>query len=293
MELANLRYFYEVAKHQGFSRAARRLRAQQPTLSRAVRMLEEELGERLFVRSTRSVALTAAGQRLFLECQKLLELVENIPSIVKTGESELQGYLQFAISDSTLQNILPPVLHEFARLHPKVVVSVATGTAPQLFQKIASGDLEFGLLFTGTKRWGELAATKICEVPFCVVVAEDKHKDRDVLESYVAAREVEDGRDQSGEELAHLKAVAPHGRVRYSANSYVMHKEIVMRGMGISMFPRFFVEKEIKAGKLKVLNPRKPLMAEFNLITREGFSLSDRAQALLKTMQPRFDLMRI
>lgn len=75
-ELFQLRCFTTVATELNFSRAATRLNMTQPPLSRQIQLLEQNLGVALFIRSTRSVALTAAGRAFFVEAQNLLERAE-------------------------------------------------------------------------------------------------------------------------------------------------------------------------------------------------------------------------
>lgn len=75
-ELSQLRFFLAVATELNFSRAAKRLNMTQPPLSRQIQLLEHQLGVELFDRTTRSVVLTAAGRRFFIEAQDLLGFVE-------------------------------------------------------------------------------------------------------------------------------------------------------------------------------------------------------------------------
>lgn len=72
-ELSQLRFFLAVATELNFSRAAKRLNMTQPPLSRQIQLLEHQLGVELFDRTTRSVVLTAAGRRFFIEAQDLLQ----------------------------------------------------------------------------------------------------------------------------------------------------------------------------------------------------------------------------
>ncbi len=285
MELSQLKYFYETAKQNSFSKAARKLNAQQPTLSRAVRMLEDEFGAKLFLRNTRSVNLTPSGQRLFTECKKLFELVETIPGAVRSSAQELSGYLQFGLSDSMIQSVLPNLMKDFAARHPKVILSIASGPAPHLLQKIEQGELEFGIFFADPKSWRSLNSDLIMSVDFYVVVATKHCKNQEVLNSYIAAREIEDAREHDAQELQVLQAILPNYRIRFSANSYLVHKELVLNGLGVSTFPVFAIEKELKLKKLKILNSAHPIKLNLNLISLKGRFLSERAQAFISQLK--------
>ena len=99
MELRHLRYFLAVAEELHFARAAERLHIDQSPLSRAVKELEEELGARLFVRTTRSTQLTRAG-RLFLEhVPRVFASIEQARDSVRSAANGFHGQLRIALSD--------------------------------------------------------------------------------------------------------------------------------------------------------------------------------------------------
>jgi len=281
MELTSLRYFYEVARHKGFTRAAAALRAQQPTLSRAITQLEEEFGVRLFERTTRRVHLTEGGERLFLECRKLFELVEQMPAAVRSMEAEFQGFLQFGITDSLSQIVMPETVRRFAKDHPRVISSIATGIGPHLIQKVEQGELEFALMFAEPGR-SLLNVTTVATVPFVFAISTKHRQDKNVRRSYIAARETEDARDRDSREWDLLREISPDMQIRFSANSYVIHKSLVLSGLGISVLPKFFVREELRQKKLTPIG--RPLSFSLNLITRKDRPLSTRAEAFVQTL---------
>src|SRR5437762_6526946 len=120
MEFRHLRYFAAVADTLNFGRAAVRLHISQPPLSRQIRAVEEEMGTRLFTRSTRGVRLTAAGRALLPEARRLLReadaLVDGARHLAEGGV----GTLRLGFISTASYNVLPRVLPEFHRRRPGI-----------------------------------------------------------------------------------------------------------------------------------------------------------------------------
>ena len=122
MELRHLRYFLAVAEELHFARAAERLHIDQSPLSRAVKELEEELGARLFVRTTRSTQLTRAG-RLFLEhVPRVFASIEQARDSVRSAANGFHGQLRIALSDGITPSRLPALLAQCREEDPEVKV---------------------------------------------------------------------------------------------------------------------------------------------------------------------------
>src|SRR6185437_9820302 len=99
MELDHLHTFYVVAKELGFSKAAKQLRVQQPTVSKSIQNLESRLGVRLFERTKRSVRLTSDGSEIFKICQTVFSNVEQIDEYLKSADRSFKGELRLGASD--------------------------------------------------------------------------------------------------------------------------------------------------------------------------------------------------
>lgn len=122
MEIRHLRCFLAVAEELHFARAAERLHVDQSPLSRTIKELEEELGERLFVRTTRSTQLTRAG-RLFLEhVPRVFAAVEQARDSVKSATNGFHGQLRIALSDGITPSRLPALLAQCREENPEVEV---------------------------------------------------------------------------------------------------------------------------------------------------------------------------
>ena len=114
--------FVAVARHGGFSAAGRAMGAPVATISRKVALLEEALGVRLFVRTTRHVALTEGGQRYFEACSRVIDDLRDADEAVTGEYRQPKGDLVLTAPLGFGQQHLQPVVHEFLRAHPQVNV---------------------------------------------------------------------------------------------------------------------------------------------------------------------------
>ena len=146
MELRHLEYFVAVAEERHFTRAAQRLMISQSGLSASVRALEHELGAPLFVRSTRSVELTAAGRALLDEASRTLASVRAAKEAVAAVQGLLRGTLSVGTEQCVAGVDLPALLARFRAQHPEVEVRLRQAGSAALVQDVATGRLD--LAFT-------------------------------------------------------------------------------------------------------------------------------------------------
>jgi len=145
MDLRQLGYFVAIAEELHFGRAAERLHMSQPPLSRTIRMMEEQLGAKLFARTNRRVALTAAGYALLRDARVILERVaeaeKNISHIAAGGVDSLEiGYLGAA----SFGDVMPPLLARFHRAWPNVRLMLRQMTTEGQMEALSQGRLDIG-----------------------------------------------------------------------------------------------------------------------------------------------------
>lgn len=144
MELFQLRYFLKAAEREGFTRAAVELGISQPALSRAIANLELELGQPVFERQGRRVALTDAGRLLQSRAQQVVSLLEDAKNeITDDGES---GRLRIAAIPTIAPYFLPGVLREFSRQHPRATVLIQEDVTDNALRKCAQGEVDAVIL---------------------------------------------------------------------------------------------------------------------------------------------------
>lgn len=145
MELRHLRYFQAIAEELSFSRAARRLNVVQPALSRAIKELEHEVGTELLARTRRSVALTPAGRVLLGETGLLFERLDQTMRRVRRAAAGQEGELRVGYIGPPTQRFLAPIIEEFSRRCPGVIVHLEERTPERVWEMVAKGRLDIGL----------------------------------------------------------------------------------------------------------------------------------------------------
>ncbi|MBR0131771.1 MAG: LysR family transcriptional regulator [Lachnospiraceae bacterium] len=137
MTITQLTTFLKIAEHGNFSAAANTLGYAQSTVTMQIKQLEEELGTELFDRLGKSVSLTAAGRRLLVYAEKMLQLEREILADVPAGD-EPTGTIKLGISESFCYNRFPKLLLEYTKLYPKVDLQLSFinhDTFPDLLKK--------------------------------------------------------------------------------------------------------------------------------------------------------------
>jgi DNA-binding transcriptional LysR family regulator len=146
IELRHLRYFTAVAEELHFGRAARRLYLAQPALSQQIRKLEEIVGAPLFLRTSRSVALTAAGEIFLERARRTLRAVEHdVEEARSIGRGE-SGSLNVGFIGSGMLGSLPAVLQRYRADYPRVQLQLHESFTSRVIVGLASGVLDAGLL---------------------------------------------------------------------------------------------------------------------------------------------------
>ena len=145
MELRVLRYFLMVAREENITRAAEKLHITQPTLSRQLMQLEEDLGATLFRRNNHRITLTEDGMLLKRRAQELLELAEKTRREFQSRE-ELTGEIAIGCGETCNMAYLSDWMMSFRREHPLVQFRIRTATADDVKERIENGLLDMGLL---------------------------------------------------------------------------------------------------------------------------------------------------
>lgn len=145
MDLRVLTYFLTVAREKTISQAAESLHLSQPTLSKQLKELEEELGVTLFIRGNREITLTEDGIYLRNRGEEILSLVNKTTSNLK-GQSVIGGNLSIGAGETKVFKIIAETISEMTRNYPDVYTQFYSGNSDDIMRKIDDGLLDFGLV---------------------------------------------------------------------------------------------------------------------------------------------------
>jgi DNA-binding transcriptional LysR family regulator len=145
MDIAALRIFLAVAEERSFSRAAAKVHRTQPAVSQAVKRLEEDLGEQLFDRSSKSGTLTDAGRVLQNYGQRLIRLAEEAESAMRELRDLRRGRVLIGANEAAIHTLLP-LMARFREKVPDIAIDVRRVPARQIAVEVQQGSLDFGAL---------------------------------------------------------------------------------------------------------------------------------------------------
>jgi len=146
MELRHLRYFIAVAEALSFTKAAEKLRLAQPSLTRQVRNLEDEIGVRLLDRASNRVALTEQGSRFLFDAKKVLALcAESIAAVQRMDHGE-SSHLNIGYISNLHYGLLPATLGAFRKLSPSVALNLFDMTSAEQFQALDAQKIDLGFV---------------------------------------------------------------------------------------------------------------------------------------------------
>jgi DNA-binding transcriptional LysR family regulator len=146
LELRLLRYFVIVAEELHFGNAAARLYISQPALSQQIKGLEEQVGLPLFVRGSRGVTLTPAGEALLAEARELLDRSDRLGESVEQLRRGASGTLKVGVAPGLPASLLPAVVAPLRAAQPEVSVAVRELATPEQVVALNDGSLDLGLL---------------------------------------------------------------------------------------------------------------------------------------------------
>ena len=146
MELRVLQYFLMVAREENITRAANLLHITQPTLSRQLKQLEDELGVMLFTRSNRQITLTEEGMLLRRRAEELVSLAEKTVTELSHHKETLSGTIAIGSGEYHSTDFLAELIASFQKQHPLVQFTLYSGNADNIKERIEHGLLDLGLL---------------------------------------------------------------------------------------------------------------------------------------------------
>ena len=277
MEFKQLKTFVEVVRTGSFTDAAQNLFLSQPTVSQHIRQLEEELGTRLVMRTTRRIEITAEGRRLSAYAEDILALRDRM-----MANCSRRGHSILSISASTIPSayILPSVLKQFGKEHPEVYFSIHQSDSAGVERGVLDGLFDLGL--TGRQPdEEELIAEEFCTdqmvlitpvTPFYLERKEKKASVRELLDQPIILREAGSGSLKAADRYLASEGINEKDlRVVARINDQEAIKNMVAGGLGISFLSLRAAEEFIEAKRVLCFElPEGTAVRHFYVIQRKG-----------------------
>lgn len=150
MELRVLRYFLAVAREESITGAANYLHLTQPTLSRQLRDLEAELGQKLLIRGSHRVSLTAEGMLLRKRAEEIVAMADKTEEEFRSMHGQLSGDVYIGSGETVAMNLIAGVCRSMQAMYPRIRWHLYSGNAQDVTERLDKGLLDFGILIQPT-----------------------------------------------------------------------------------------------------------------------------------------------
>ncbi|MBL0421141.1 LysR family transcriptional regulator [Ramlibacter sp. AW1] len=261
MTLTELKYIVAVAREKHFGKAAEACFVSQPTLSVAIKKLEEELEVKLFERSANEVAVTPLGEEIVRQAQSVLEQAAAIKEIAKRGKDPLAGPLRLGVIYTIGPYLLPDLVRQAISRTPQMPLMLQENFTARLLEMLRTGEIDCAIMAEPFADTG-LAIAPLYDEPFLAAVP-STHP--------LAARETVNAQELKSEtmlllgtghcfrdhvlevcpEFARFSSNAEGIRKSFEGSSLETIKHMVAAGMGVTLVPRLSVPKEALGPKPK------------------------------------------
>jgi DNA-binding transcriptional LysR family regulator len=289
MDINQLEVLAVVAREKSFSRAAESLNRTQPAISQAVRRLEQEIGEKLFDRSSKDGTLTLAGEVLLDYAKQMLNLRLTAQNAIKEMRDLHHGKVTISANEHTVFYLLP-IVQEFRRLYPLVKIEVQRGVASRIPKEVMAREVELGIIsFKPNDNSVKSISVGTDELALIVSPNHSLANKSSVsvkelgVETFIAHNAPSPYRQKV------IETFEKHNtRLNISVElpSLEAIKRLVEKGVGVALIPKLTAQTEIANGQLKALSvPEMKLERKLHIIYRRNSVLSHAAKVFLKLVK--------
>jgi DNA-binding transcriptional LysR family regulator len=284
VDFLGLEAFLSIAERGSFQRAASHLNLSQTAISHRIRKLEDELGLKLFARTTREVTLTRAGIEFLPKAQKALAELEQSYDELKQQGAKRRERLDIACLPVFAVNYLPPIFKKFHKLQPDVQVRIFETPSAAIAELVQSGEVEFGLSVALTNRW-DLDVEPIFSSPMSLACPARHSLARKRSIGWTELRQVPLIRVSARTAIRPmiddtLSAARVTLRWQYEVQQVETAVNLVEVGLGCAIVPHIDVALHRTRGLASVPLRGPKLACTYGLVTRRGIPLSPPAATL-------------
>jgi DNA-binding transcriptional LysR family regulator len=260
LNLHHLRVFAAVAEQRGFSRAAASLRISQPAVSKAVSLLERQVGVPLIERAGRESRLTAAGDRLARRARELFGVETAAEEELRALRGLEEGSLRVGASTTIATYLLPPILARFHEAHPAIVLRVTSANTRDITRALLERRLDIALV-EGPVEHPRIVARR-WQSDELVVIAPPGHRlvsrrtvaVRELAAERFVVRERGSGTREVAERALSKHGVRPPAALQLGSTEAV--KQAVAAGLGLAIVSRYTVEDQLELGRIALVRLR-------------------------------------
>jgi DNA-binding transcriptional LysR family regulator len=276
--------FVAIADRGSFRDAAVHLNLSHTAISHRIRKLEEELGQKLFLRTSREVSLTQSGLDLLPKVKQTLgHLTTSLDELRQSGRGR-QDNLSIACLPTIATGRLPQILRHFQSFHPNVVVQIYDKSASEITDLVEAGKVEFGITLISSHRW-DFDIEVLTDDPF-ILVCPQGHPlaDKDSVNwADLAGHALIRVSQQSGNRMIIDDALAEDGERldwRYEAQHLQTAVAVARSGVALAVVPRMAFAFGDETG-LRLISLNNPsVKRQLGIVSRRGVPLSPLAEKL-------------
>lgn len=284
-----LRTFMVVVEQRSISKAADFLGLKQPTISSALKRLEETTGKKLVERKPNRFQVTPAGEILYSECSTIFGAVSQLPVLLDAGEEEITGHISLLLASHVVSPHLDDVLEAFAKRHRKVTFSIVIAESTEVASRIRQNRASFGICLLNEIPKDLVA--KILFREFFALYCGPRHRLFDKKKISTAEMkgersvsfqtEIEGGPLDLVARLRERTGLAPG--LRGVSSSLPEVRRMIIANIGIGALPVHVAERDVKLGLLRQLPPYGKLPAvDIFLLTNPRRKLTAAEDLLLR-----------
>lgn len=309
MTLTELKYIVAVARERHFGRAAEACFVSQPTLSVAIRKLEEELDVTIFERGGAEVSMTSIGLRLIEQAQKILEESDNFKAIARQGQDPLNGPLRVGIIYTVAPYLLPSLVPEQIKLTPNMSLVLQENYTVRLLELLRQGEIDAAIIALPLTD-NSFMVRELYSEPFLVAVPKNhKWAQREVVDAAELKEETmlllgagHCFRDQVLDvcpELSRFSASSEGIQRTFEGSSLETIRHMVATGIGVTVLPATALNASAQDSALLSYIPfKEPVPTRhIALVWRKSFTrmaaINSLAQAIVQCHLPNVDYATI
>jgi LysR family hydrogen peroxide-inducible transcriptional activator len=296
MTLTELKYIVAVARERHFGRAAEACFVSQPTLSVAIKKLEEELGTLLFERRSSEVTLTPVGERIVAQAQRVLDDAAQIKEIARQGKDPLNGPLRLGVIYTIGPYLLPYLVRQLLKDAPKMPLLLQENLTVRLIETVKTGEVDVAILALPLPESG-LMIQPVYDEPFMVAIPRGHEW---AARKAIASEDLKSEtmlllgtghcfRDQVLEvcpELSRFSVAAEGMQKTFEGSSLETIRQMVASGVGITVMPVTSVPEKVGRDSLIEYRPFKAPAPDRRVVLmwRKSFTRGPAIEALRRAI---------